>query len=390
VRILIWGPAPWSNTGYGVYCRNLATTLAKEGHDTAIFAFTGLSGRVQWGDITVFGNPFNNSQHWVREVARRWKADITLQVFDAWTLHGSLHRFLPPRMVLHTPIDSEPLAEWFVEAARQAAAVVPQSFYGKNVYEQAGILTEDPIYNGIDPNDYRPHPKAKARRKFKMGSGRMPKDAFVALIVGTNKGDRKNLPNQLMAFAEFARRHEDAYLIAWTYPFFDQVNPEGYMLPDIWARCNGPEGRFIYPDMEQYHWGMDDSEMALLYSSADVLMECSLGEGFGRPIIEAMACRTPVIGSNNTAITELVQGRGWLVPCSVPYWQQFLSSRQSYPDNDAILEALEDAYTDTQKRLGFADAGVSFSMGLHYDTLISERWLPLLRRVAGAQVDFSK
>jgi len=37
-------------------------------------------------------------------------------------------------------------------------------------------------------------------------------------------------------------------------------------------------------------------------------------EGFGIPVVEAMQCGTPVISSNNSALTEVVGEAGMLVP----------------------------------------------------------------------------
>lgn len=52
-----------------------------------------------------------------------------------------------------------------------------------------------------------------------------------------------------------------------------------------------------------------DEEMPLLYSSAKVLLYPSFYEGFGLPILEAMACGTPVITSNLGAMSEIA-GKG--------------------------------------------------------------------------------
>ena len=117
------------------------------------------------------------------------------------------------------------------------------------------------------------------------------------------------------------------------------------------------------------------------YSAADVLMENSLGEGFGRPAIEAMACGTPVIASDNTALTELVKDRGWLVECETPYWQQFLAARQSYPKNDKIVDALKDCYTNSKKREKYIEEGLKFASSLNYPKLIKEHWEPLIEKL---------
>lgn len=46
-------------------------------------------------------------------------------------------------------------------------------------------------------------------------------------------------------------------------------------------------------------------EMPLLYSSAQLLLYPSLYEGFGLPVLEAMACGTPVITSNISSLPEV-------------------------------------------------------------------------------------
>jgi len=48
-----------------------------------------------------------------------------------------------------------------------------------------------------------------------------------------------------------------------------------------------------------------DEDLSLLYSGADCLLQPSLYEGFGFPILEAMACGTPVICSNSSSLPEV-------------------------------------------------------------------------------------
>ncbi len=48
-----------------------------------------------------------------------------------------------------------------------------------------------------------------------------------------------------------------------------------------------------------------DEEMPLLYSSAQALLYPSFYEGFGLPVLEAMACGTPVITSNVSSLPEV-------------------------------------------------------------------------------------
>ena len=56
-----------------------------------------------------------------------------------------------------------------------------------------------------------------------------------------------------------------------------------------------------------------DENLAALYSGATAFVFPSLYEGFGLPPLEAMACGTPVISSNSTALPELVSGAGLMI-----------------------------------------------------------------------------
>ncbi len=58
---------------------------------------------------------------------------------------------------------------------------------------------------------------------------------------------------------------------------------------------------------------LSEDELASTYKGALCLLFPSLYEGFGLPVIEAMACGTPVITSNTTSLNEICQGAGFLV-----------------------------------------------------------------------------
>jgi glycosyltransferase involved in cell wall biosynthesis len=57
-----------------------------------------------------------------------------------------------------------------------------------------------------------------------------------------------------------------------------------------------------------------DEKLPLLYQGAEAFAFPSLAEGFGLPILEAMACGTPVICSDTTAMPETAGGAARLIP----------------------------------------------------------------------------
>ena len=74
-----------------------------------------------------------------------------------------------------------------------------------------------------------------------------------------------------------------------------------------------------------------ESDLVALYTGADVLVLASALEGFGLPVLEAMACGTPVIASDISALREV----GGDVP------------RFAVPDDDASLaRAIEEVLRD--------------------------------------------
>ena len=92
--------------------------------------------------------------------------------------------------------------------------------------------------------------------------------------------------------------------------------------------------------------GLSVSDMRCLYSHADVFVFPSLYEGFGFPVVEAMACGVPVITSKGTALQEIADSAAVLVD----------------PHNDeelgcAMQHVIEDQETRcTLKRKGIARA----------------------------------
>jgi glycosyltransferase involved in cell wall biosynthesis len=86
-----------------------------------------------------------------------------------------------------------------------------------------------------------------------------------------------------------------------------------------------------------------DDELPALYSAASAFAFPSWYEGFGLPILEAMACGTPVVAADNSSLTEVVGDAGLLVTAG---------------DVDALADALGRVLTDHQLVAQLVPAGI--------------------------------
>jgi glycosyltransferase involved in cell wall biosynthesis len=79
-------------------------------------------------------------------------------------------------------------------------------------------------------------------------------------------------------------------------------------------------------------------DLPVLYREADVFVYPSLFEGFGLPILEAMACETPVVTSNTSSMPEIAGQAALLVdPLDVDQIKQAMQAVLSRADLAATL-----------------------------------------------------
>ena len=201
-------------------------------------------------------------------------------------------------------------------------------------------------------------------------------DRFVVGMNAANKAagllHRKAFGENLMAFSIFCKKHPEAILYLHT----DPISPHGWNLIALAETLGIHKDNLLLVDPITYRYGIEQQELAGLYSAMDVLLATSYGEGFGVPTIEAQACGTPVIVSDFAASTELV-GEGWLVG-GQPLWDDTQKAYFNIPAVPQIVDALENAY---QRGKGRSQKAIDFAKTFDHDAVWTNNWLPVLRKL---------
>ena len=147
---------------------------------------------------------------------------------------------------------------------------------------------------------------------------------------------RKNLPRLLAAYCALPRTLQRDFPLVlagpagWGMREFEQLYAE---LPTQSVRRLGYVARKHLP---------------ALISGATLLVYPSLYEGFGMPVLEAMACGTPVLTSNLASMPEVAAGAAHLVD---PFSQE------------AITTALQTCLTDSAQRDDMRQRGLTVAAG---------------------------
>ena len=184
---------------------------------------------------------------------------------------------------------------------------------------------------GIDPQFFRPIPNANnlVRDKFKI-----EKPYF--LNVSSVWWARKNLLRLIDAYGDLLLRSRVDIDLVITGSRGSLYEP---MVQLISKRNLGERVHLL-----EY---VPRGDLPALYSAAQGFVFPSLHEGFGIPVLEAMACGTPVIASNVSSLPEVVASAGLLVD---PY------------RNDTISDAMEQLAHDTVLRSDLSRKGLSRAM----------------------------
>lgn len=373
---MLWhSNSPFTSTGYGSQTALFTPHLAED-YDVTISAFYGHEGYVtSYEGIPVL--PGVGGHHGNEDIEAHVNAafsgprdGLVVTLMDVWVLNPSV--WAQFNTASWVPVDHEPVPRPVWGYFENSGAVpIAMSRFGEHELRRAGL---DPLYcpHAVDTSVYKPDPNAREYTG-------MPEDTFIVGMVAANKGNpsRKCFQEAFQAFKMLLDRHPEVKLYLHT-----EITGrfQGVDIIQLAKACGIPQKALIVCDQYRaMHFPYSDEVMASVFSSLDVLLSPSAGEGFGIPVLEAQACGTPVIVSDFSAQKELC-GSGWLVKGTRTFTP--INAWQFKPDVPDIYDALKQAYAMSDGGVGESSSkAVEFAADYDIAKILKDHMLPVLEEV---------
>ncbi len=282
--------------------------------------FTGISQDSLFSGVDIF----HATDHLLPRFSR---------VRGIFTLHDLIFLFHPEA---HKPMNRWFLTLMMPRFLRAADTIIAVSECTKRDAVRCYGIPEERItviYEGVNPRFRPADPEAIAAVRQKYG---LP-ERFI-LYVGTIE-PRKNLTALLEAYTALMERPATCDLRPAPCALRPApcdlrlviVGKKGWLYEGFFRKLRelGLEDRVIFTGY------VPDEDLPALYSAADLFVFPSLYEGFGLPVLEAMACGLPVVCSSTSSLPEVAGDAALLVPPT---------------DVRALTEAMERVLTDERLR----------------------------------------
>jgi D-inositol-3-phosphate glycosyltransferase len=230
--------------------------------------------------------------------------------------------------VVYAPVEGAPVAPLYADAFRRATVAYTYTRWSSETLAREHGLPVPWVYHGVDRQVFRPLSRAERERvRAELGwSGR-----FVIAYVARNVA-RKGHDRLLKAVAYLIREHgmDDLLLYLHCQPF-EQHLLGGWDLRQIAHWC-GVTGHVQFaPGADEGRAavrGVETVRLAERLAAADLYVSTSAVEGFGLPLVEAMACGVPVVVPADEGNQQEVVGEAAAALLPVHDWGTWFNGAQ--------------------------------------------------------------
>lgn len=237
------------------------------------------------------------------------------------------------------------------DAARAKLVTTLSDYSRQDAIRILGIPSEKvrTVYGGVDLDRFNTFAPPEAVRSVKEKYGIR---GGAVLFVG-NLNPKKNIITLIKAFAKLRAQGLTGYQLVL-------VGQHSSYREELMRAI---EERSLTPHVI-FTGHRSHAELPLVYRAVDLSVFPSLFEGFGLPVLESMACGTPVVASNVTSIPEVAGDAALLVDPLDP---------------DQIAEAMATLLTDNSLRRSLIERGLQRSQRFS--------WKEAAHRILGAYKD---
>lgn len=383
--VSVWSNSYNAPTGYGQQVTMLIDRLKRASLDVAMLSNYGLEGipgeiKTPYGKIPHYPrgiDQYSNDsgpQDHKTFIADKDKPNLLISLYDVWVMKSKQYEDFP--IAAWVPLDHvtlPPGVEKFL--TKENVTPVAMSSHGVRQLTAKGIECEYAPH-AIDTKVYKPT-YTIGKHDINEYLGLTPETFMVGVVAANKAGGlvhRKAYGELILAFSLFAKDKPDAVLYLHTDAF---GLSGGWNLLNILASLGVKKEQVIFPNPQDYRFGLAQADLAALYTRMDVLLAPSLGEGFGVPSVEAQACGTRVIGSNWAATPDLVSPDSWLTDGQLS-WDAGQDAWWMTPNVGSLVNALEEAY---KAERGPSQVAIDFASQFEVEKVWDESWIPILKKL---------
>ena len=315
LKIMWLSDSPLSTTGFARISIEVLNGLAKKGWECTYVGHNLITQPIAKGltfedgckhDFKILGTDgVDFGKNVIVDYINTEKPDVFGILLDTFMVAPWLpnYEFSPAHTVFYYPSDGGQPSKFgrlplnCESVLKKMKNNVAMAKFGQKQVQEAHNLQTHYIPHAVDHKLIHPYTKKKrkaVRQKYGLD------DYFIIGTVARNQ-PRKMLDKTIEMFSLIAPKYPNARL----FMHCDPTDVASYFnMSELIARYN-LENRVIFTGTK-YFKGLSWNSMNEIYNCMDVFLLTTTGEGFGVPLIEAMAAKVPVLATNYTTTPEIV------------------------------------------------------------------------------------